>query len=165
MAISKITLNGVTQMDVTGKTVTPETMLDGVTALKNDGTDITGNVTFGPISTAWEIGSIRADDGTDTASNYRARTTNYIKIDPSIYVVFKNQSVSEITIRLYSSTYSGIQITAVWYTSDFNLSEIIASASPPSTPSYVRFMARYNDDRRVTDADELASDFAILGIV
>lgn len=44
MAISKITLNGVTQMDVTQKTVTSNTMLNGVTALKNDGTDITGNI-------------------------------------------------------------------------------------------------------------------------
>lgn len=44
MAISKIILNGVTQMDVTGKTVTAGDMLSGVTALKNDGTDITGNI-------------------------------------------------------------------------------------------------------------------------
>lgn len=44
MAISKITLNGVTQMDVTQKTVTENTMLNGVTSLKNDGTDITGNI-------------------------------------------------------------------------------------------------------------------------
>ncbi len=44
MAISKITLNGVTQMDVTQKTVTAGTMLNGTTALKNDGTDITGNI-------------------------------------------------------------------------------------------------------------------------
>ena len=44
MAISKITLNGVTQMDVTQKTVTSGSMLNGVTALKNDGTDITGNI-------------------------------------------------------------------------------------------------------------------------
>ena len=44
MAISKITLNGVTQMDVTQKTVTAGAMLNGVTSLKNDGTDITGNI-------------------------------------------------------------------------------------------------------------------------
>lgn len=44
MAISKITLNGITQMDVTQKTVTDNTMLDGVTSLKNDGTDITGSI-------------------------------------------------------------------------------------------------------------------------
>ena len=44
MAISKVILNGETQMDVTGKTVTAGSMLSGVTALKNDGTDITGNI-------------------------------------------------------------------------------------------------------------------------
>lgn len=46
MAISKITLNGQTQMDVTGKTVTSGTMLNGTTALKNDGTDITGSIAY-----------------------------------------------------------------------------------------------------------------------
>lgn len=44
MAISKVTLNGATLMDVTQKTVTAGTMLNGATALKNDGTDITGNI-------------------------------------------------------------------------------------------------------------------------
>lgn len=44
MAISKIILNGVTQMDVTGKTVTSASMRNGITALKNDGTDITGSI-------------------------------------------------------------------------------------------------------------------------
>ena len=45
MAISKIILNGVTQMDTTQKTVTAGSMLSGTTALKNDGTDITGSIT------------------------------------------------------------------------------------------------------------------------
>jgi len=44
MAIAKVILNGETQMDVTKKTVTSATMLSGTTALKNDGTDITGNI-------------------------------------------------------------------------------------------------------------------------
>lgn len=44
MAISKVILNGETQMDVTGKTVTAGSMLSGTTALKNDGTDITGTI-------------------------------------------------------------------------------------------------------------------------
>lgn len=44
MAIAKVILNGVTQMDVTGKTVTAGTMLSGTTALKNDGTDVTGDI-------------------------------------------------------------------------------------------------------------------------
>lgn len=50
MAISKITLNGVTQMDVTDKTVTPGTMYYGITALKNDGTDIVGNLPVNDIA-------------------------------------------------------------------------------------------------------------------
>ena len=44
MAIAKVILNGETQMDVTGKTVTARSMLSGTTALKNDGTDITGTI-------------------------------------------------------------------------------------------------------------------------
>lgn len=44
MAIAKVILNGVTQMDVTQKTVTAGSMLYGTTALKNDGTDITGSI-------------------------------------------------------------------------------------------------------------------------
>lgn len=44
MAIAKVILNGETQMDVTQKTVTAGSMLSGTTALKNDGTDITGNI-------------------------------------------------------------------------------------------------------------------------
>lgn len=44
MAFSKVTLNGTTLMDVTQKTVTAGTMLSGTTALKNDGTDITGSI-------------------------------------------------------------------------------------------------------------------------
>lgn len=43
MAYSKVILNGVTIMDVTQKTVTASTLLQGETALKNDGTDVTGN--------------------------------------------------------------------------------------------------------------------------
>lgn len=45
MAVSKVILNGTTLMDTTQKTVTAGSMLNGVTALKNDGTDITGNIT------------------------------------------------------------------------------------------------------------------------
>ena len=44
MAVSKVVLNDTTLMDVTQKTVTANSMLNGTTALKNDGTDITGNI-------------------------------------------------------------------------------------------------------------------------
>ena len=44
MAVSKVILNGNTLMDTTQKTVTAASMLNGITALKNDGTDITGSI-------------------------------------------------------------------------------------------------------------------------
>ena len=46
MAISKVILNGETQMDVTPDTVTPEVMVEGYTALKNNGVRAVG--TFVP---------------------------------------------------------------------------------------------------------------------
>lgn len=49
MAYSKVVLNGTTLIDLTQKTVTAANMLNGITALKNDGTDITG--TYVPAST------------------------------------------------------------------------------------------------------------------
>lgn len=44
MAVAKVILNGTTLIDTTQKTVTAASMLNGITALKNDGTDITGNI-------------------------------------------------------------------------------------------------------------------------
>ena len=44
MAVSKVILNGTTLIDTTQKTVTSASMLSGTTALKNDGTDITGSI-------------------------------------------------------------------------------------------------------------------------
>ena len=47
MAIAKVILNGVTQMDVTQDTVAANSMVYGVTAHKNDGTSITGTLVNG----------------------------------------------------------------------------------------------------------------------
>ncbi len=47
MAISKIILNGVTQMDVTQDTVASSNLLSGYTATKNDGTKINGSIVDG----------------------------------------------------------------------------------------------------------------------
>lgn len=51
MAYSKVILNGTTLMDVTQKTVVADKMLDGYTALKNDGTGITGSYVAPTFST------------------------------------------------------------------------------------------------------------------
>jgi len=42
LAIAKVILNGDTLMDVTSNTVTSENLKSGYTAMKNDGTVVTG---------------------------------------------------------------------------------------------------------------------------
>lgn len=112
----------------------------------------------------WVAGSIRADDGidSDTSNTIRIRTSNYIKVDPSVNVILKNNS--NVALRLYSSNYTFVRITASWQTTDFNLSTAISQSSPPSQVSYVRLMARYSDDRIITDVDALADDVIVTGL-
>ena len=80
MAISKIILNGVTQMDVTGKTVTASSMLNGVTALKNDGTDVTGSIqdmTLPTASSATSAGTSKATITPGASAQYLNIPTGY----------------------------------------------------------------------------------------
>lgn len=51
MAFSKITLNGVTLMDVTGDTVTAENTLDGILAHNNAGVQVEGTISNGSATT------------------------------------------------------------------------------------------------------------------
>lgn len=67
MAISKVILDGVTQMDVTTDTVTAETLITGYTATKNDGTKINGAATAGGFEVGDILQSVRTDLGTDWA--------------------------------------------------------------------------------------------------
>lgn len=81
MAISKIILNGVTQMDVTGKTVTAGSMLNGVTALKNDGTDVTGNIpdmTLPSASSSTSSGTSKATITPTSSAQYLNIPTGYL---------------------------------------------------------------------------------------
>lgn len=80
MAISKIILNGVTQMDVTGKTVTSASMRTGVTALKNDGTDITGSIqdmTLPSVSSSTSSGTAKATITPTSSAQYLNIPTGY----------------------------------------------------------------------------------------
>ena len=47
MAIAKVVVNGVTRIDASQTTVTPDTLMKGVTALAADGTIIEGNISTG----------------------------------------------------------------------------------------------------------------------
>ena len=58
MAINKVVLNDVVKLDLTGDTVTPETLAEGVTAHDAAGNPITGTMKMGITSTkVWENAS------------------------------------------------------------------------------------------------------------
>lgn len=66
MAVSKVILNGDTLIDVTQKTVDSENMLSGTTALKNDGTNVTGSIASKAAATYYPS----TTDQTITGSRY-----------------------------------------------------------------------------------------------
>lgn len=82
MAISKVVYKsspsdtGTIWMDVTGKTVTSASMLNGITALKNDGTDITGSIVNMTLPTAASASS----SGTQKAEITAGSSAQYINI-------------------------------------------------------------------------------------
>lgn len=100
MAISKIILNGVTQMDVTGKTVTAGDMRNGVTALKNDGTDVTGNIADMTLPSS----SSSTSSGTAKATITPGSSAQYLNIP-----VGYNGTAQYYTISATSSSGMNIQ--------------------------------------------------------
>ena len=113
MAISKIILNGVTQMDVTGKTVTASSMLNGVTALKNDGTDVTGSIqdmTLPSASSSTSSGTSKATITPGASAQYLNiptgynGTAQYYTISAASGGGGKNWQIAQTTNRASSST-------------------------------------------------------------
>lgn len=117
MAISKIILNGVTQMDVTGKTVTAGSMRNGVTALKNDGTDVTGNIpdmTLPSASSSTSSGTAKATITPTSSAQYLNipagynDTAQFYTIAAASGGTSKNTQVVQGTTRTNSSTATAI---------------------------------------------------------
>lgn len=122
MAISKViykssaSAQGETWMDVTGKTVTASSMLNGVTALKNDGTDVTGNIANMTLPSSASATS----SGTSKATITPTSSAQYINIPvgyngtAQYYTVSaasgssKNAQVVQSTTRTNASTLTAI---------------------------------------------------------
>ena len=118
MAIAKViyksspSATGVTWMDVTGKTVTSASMLNGTTALKNDGTDITGSITSQSAQTIYPstsdqtIASGKYLSGTQTI---KAVTTTNLTADniKSGVTVQVGDSADSDRVASVTGTYSG----------------------------------------------------------
>lgn len=105
MAISKIIVNSVTKMDVTSDTVDATNLLSGYTALKNDGTDITGTASAGPTVLVDSV-TISSEDRYIYFSNISSlpsfcvlvnSTTNTINKEQTLCFNHINPTISPIT--------------------------------------------------------------------
>lgn len=132
MAYSKVILNGTTLIDVTQKTVEANKLLNGYTALKNDGTDITGEYvpptavlqtkseTYTP-TTSQQTDSITPDVGYDgldqvditinAVATGTAGTPSATKGTVSNHAVSVTPSVTNTTGYITGSTKTGTAVS------------------------------------------------------
>lgn len=129
MAVSKVILNGVTLIDTTDKTVSVDKLLDGYTALKNDGTSITGSyVAPTPSSdlliilTKTGIGSVSQTDFVISSDSSGNNVITSAAEGDTIYLVYKKKS-----------GYADIKIYNVYTLSSVDILEF----SSPGNSSYV----------------------------
>ena len=138
MAFSKVTLNGTTLMDVTQKTVTANTMLSGTTALKNDGTDITGtyipsasvdveplsvttNGTYtAPTGTAYSPVTVNVSGGGDSAER---KDVNFYDYDGTIVASYATAEFANISALPSNPSHVGLtaqgwNVPSTWTLSD-----------------------------------------------
>lgn len=112
MGVSKVILNGTTLIDVTQKTVTSEDMLSGITALKNDGTDITGSIETKTVQDLIVTGSAVITPAGYYASNYSKNVATgsattpatTITVNPSITVNSSSGVISVTSTKTQSVT-------------------------------------------------------------
>ena len=109
MAISKIIIDGVTKMDVTSKTVDTTNLLSGYTATKNDGTQITGQVSSSALS---------VDSVTTTTSGYSLVFNGDVYLSvPSFLIVMlmsNGDSVGRICFYYYSTNNTSPSPSSCW---------------------------------------------------
>ena len=124
MAISKIVYKSspsatpVTWMDVTQKTVTSGTMLNGTTALKNDGTDITGSIASKTSSNLSASGATvtaeagyYASNATKTVASGTEGTPTATKGTVSNHSVMVTPSVTNTAGYISGGTHTGTAVT------------------------------------------------------
>ena len=98
MGVAKVTLNGTTLIDVTGKTVTSSTMLSPTTALNKAGEGVTGNITTKSAADLTASGSTV----TIPAGHYATQVTK--NVDSGAATIVGRTITATPTIELSSSS-------------------------------------------------------------
>lgn len=111
MAISKIILNGVTQIDLTQDTVTAGAMLYGETAHKNDGTSITGSIANGSATPAASISGTSATVSTGTNTLTLSKTVSNTPQVSAGYVSSGTAGNSSVSLTANVTTKAAATIT------------------------------------------------------
>lgn len=138
MAIAKVILNGVTKIDVTGKTVTAETLLQGETALKCDGTDIVGTYQGG---------------GSQNVTVICSTANNYITIGGYVLPSYASKSGNTITLPPYGAF-------IVYFVSLNSYSDTIVTGTVEQ-PTYVKHQ---NSDAVIVYAGESGGTASFIGL-
>ena len=149
MAIAKVRLNGVTQMDVTGKTVTAASMLSGATALKNDGTDITGsisNMTLPSASSATSSGTSKATITPTSSAQYLNIPAGYNSAAQYYTIAAASGGASNIVTGTFKGTSDGSLDVALSYSgSGYPIAVMICpSGGISGNTTFANAIARYN---------------------
>lgn len=148
MAVAKVILNGTTLIDTTQKTVTAGSMLDGVTALKNDGTDITGSIASKTSSDLTASGATvtapagyYASSASKSVSSGSASTpATTITANPSISVssgglITASVSASQSVTPTVSAGYVSSGTAGTVSVSGSNTSQLTTQAAQTITPT------------------------------
>lgn len=148
MAISKIILNGVVQMDVTGKTVTAGDMLNGVTALKSDGTDITGNIsnmTLPSASSSTASGTSKATITPGASAQYLNIPVGYLSTAQYYTIAAASGGASNIVTGTFKGTTTGaaMDVTLNYSGNGYPLYGIITVSDGAKGGAYTSLIQRY----------------------
>lgn len=126
MAISKIILNGVTQMDLTGDTVADASHIrSGYTGHKNDGTQVAGTYSGGDSSIKRKTGSFTPSQNYSSQVNAKIVDISDIGFTPTRFYLLVDK-VSDLSQTRYAITRASYE-------------------SFGSTPEYVKLTTRYTN--------------------